>query len=57
MRKRKTEVDAQIGVMVDLGREAGISVPTLARMVDLIHDIEDGKRAQSADLVNLLVAA
>ena len=57
VRKRKTEVDAQIGVMVDLGREAGISVPTLARMVDLIHDIEDGKRAQSADLVNLLVAA
>ena len=57
VRKRKTEVDAQIGVMVDLGREAGISVPTLARMVDLIHDIEDGKREQSADLVDQLVAA
>ncbi|NUH63744.1 ketopantoate reductase family protein [Sulfitobacter sp. S0837] len=57
VRKRKTEVDAQIGVMVDLGRTAGISVPTLARMVDLIHDIEDGKREQSADLVNLLLPA
>ena len=57
VRKRKTEVDAQIGVMVDLGRAAGIPVPTLARMVDLIHDIEDGKREQSADLVNLLLPA
>jgi len=57
VRKRKTEVDAQIGVMVELGREAGIPVPTLARMVELIHDIEDGKRAQSADLVALLVEA
>lgn len=57
VRKRKTEVDAQIGVMVDLGREADIPVPTLARMVDLIHDIEDGKRKQSADLVNLLLPA
>ena len=57
VRKRKTEVDAQIGVMVDLGRDAGIAVPTLARMVELIHDIEDGKRDQSADLVNLLLPA
>lgn len=57
VRKRKTEVDAQIGVMVELGREAGIAVPTLARMVDLIHDIENGKREQSSDLVDLLVAA
>ena len=57
VRKRKTEVDAQIGVMVDLGREAGIALPTLARMVELIHDIEDGKREQSAELVDLLVAA
>jgi 2-dehydropantoate 2-reductase len=32
-------------------------VPTLARMVDLIHDIEDGQREQSADLVNLLLPA
>ena len=57
VRKRKTEVDAQIGVMVELGRKAGIPVPTLARMVELIHDIEDGKRAQSSDLVNLLLPA
>lgn len=57
VRKRKTEVDAQIGVIVDLGRAAGIPVPTLARMVDLIHDIEDGQREQSADLVNLLLPA
>lgn len=57
VRKRKTEVDAQIGVMVELGRELGIPVPYLARMVELIHQIEAGKRAQTAENVALLVAA
>jgi len=57
VRKRKTEVDAQIGVMVDLGQKVGVPVPTLARMVELIHDIENGRRAQSSDLVDLLVSA
>lgn len=57
VRKRKTEVDAQIGVIVDLGKKAGVPVPTLARMVELIHDIENGQREQSADLVDLLVPA
>ena len=51
VRKRRTEVDAQIGVMVGLGQTHGIEVPALARMVELIHDIEEGRRAQSADLV------
>ncbi|SFP98845.1 ketopantoate reductase family protein [Tranquillimonas alkanivorans] len=55
VRKRKTEVDAQIGVMVELGRELGVETPTLARMVELIHDIEEGRREQSRDLVDLMV--
>ncbi|MGR3824239.1 MAG: ketopantoate reductase family protein [Salipiger marinus] len=57
VRKRKTEVDAQIGIMVSLGAELGVPTPRLARMVDLIHDIEEGRRAQSAALVDLLVTA
>ena len=51
VRKRRTEVDAQIGVMVGLGQTHGIEVPALARMVELIHYIEAGRRTQSADLV------
>ncbi len=55
VRKRKTEVDAQIGVLVDIGRSHGVATPALALLCDLIHDIEDGKRAQSTDLLDLMV--
>lgn len=54
VRRRKTEVDAQIGVMVSLGAELGVPVPHLARMVALIHDIEEGRRDLSAANVPLL---
>ncbi len=57
VRKRKTEVDAQIGIMVELAEAHGLKVPALARMVELIHDIEDGRREQSAALVDEVVAA
>ncbi|MGQ0663647.1 MAG: ketopantoate reductase family protein [Pseudomonadota bacterium] len=44
VRKRKTEVDAQIAIVATLGREVGVATPTLERLVGLIHDIEDGRR-------------
>ena len=44
VRKRKTEVDPQIGVIAELGREAGIPTPGIRCLVGLIHDIEDGRR-------------
>jgi 2-dehydropantoate 2-reductase len=44
VRKRKTEVDAQIAIIADLGREAGVDTPLIRRLVELIHDIEDGRR-------------
>ncbi len=47
VRKRKTEVDAQIAIIGALGKEAGISTPAIDKLVDLIHDIEDGRREQS----------
>ncbi len=55
VRKRRTEVDAQVGLLVELGRKQGVATPTLARMVELIHDIEEGRRVQSPDLVDLMV--
>jgi 2-dehydropantoate 2-reductase len=56
VRKRSTEVDAQIGIVVTLGREAGVSTPLTARLVELIHDIEAGTRAQSLDTLNVLAS-
>jgi 2-dehydropantoate 2-reductase len=57
VRKRKTEVDPQIGIIAGLAAEAGIATPVLARLVALIHDIEDGKRPMAfetfADLIPL----
>ena len=47
VRKRKTEVDPQIGIIGKLGREAGIATPAIDRLVALIHDIEDGRRPLS----------
>ncbi|MCX7561595.1 2-dehydropantoate 2-reductase [Sulfitobacter sp. F26204] len=55
VRKRKTEVDAQIGILVEIGKSHGIATPVLAMLHGLIRDIEDGKRAQSCALLDLMV--
>ena len=57
VRKRRTEVDAQIGIIVTLGAQAGIPTPLTARLVALIHDIEDGIRPQALETLDLLVQA
>jgi 2-dehydropantoate 2-reductase len=44
VRKRPTEVDAQLGIIVELGRDAGVPTPLTARLVALIHEIERGER-------------
>jgi 2-dehydropantoate 2-reductase len=49
IRKRRTEVDAQLGIVVTLGAQAGVSTPLTARLVALIHDIENGVRMQSLE--------
>jgi len=56
VRKRPTEVDAQLGIVVALGREAGVATPLTARLVELIHDIEDGRRARSIETLDLLAS-
>jgi 2-dehydropantoate 2-reductase len=54
VRKRPTEVDAQLGIVVSLGADAGVPTPLTARLVELIHEIEQGTRAQSLDTLNAL---
>jgi len=56
VRKRPTEVDAQLGIVVTLGREAGVATPITARLVELIHDVERGVRPQSLETLDALAA-
>ncbi|HTM33384.1 MAG TPA: 2-dehydropantoate 2-reductase [Vicinamibacterales bacterium] len=56
VRKRATEVDAQLGIAVRLAAEAGVATPLAARLVALVHDIERGNRPQSLDTLAELAA-
>ncbi|THH37466.1 ketopantoate reductase family protein [Aliishimia ponticola] len=49
VRKRKTEVDPQVGTITEIAAAHGLETPLLTRLVALIHDIEDGRRPMSAD--------
>jgi len=52
VRKRRTEVDVQIAPIVEIGARHGLPCPAISRLVALIHDVEQGRRALSDD--NLL---
>lgn len=56
VRKRPTEVDAQLGIVVTLGAEAGVPTPLTARLVALIHEIERGARPRSLETLGALAA-
>ena len=44
VRKRRTEVDAQLGPVVEEGAAVGVPTPCNARLIAMIHEIEDGTR-------------
>jgi len=54
VRKRRTEVDAQLGIVVTLGRETGVATPLTTQLIDLIHDVESGQRPQSLETLDAL---
>lgn len=54
VRKRKTEVDPQIGVIAELGQQSSVPTPGISRLVELIHDIEDGRKPMSDQTFELL---
>ena len=57
VRKRATEVDAQLGIVSTLGKDVGVATPLTDRLVELIHDIETGVRLQSLGTLDLLADA
>lgn len=44
VRKRKTEVEAQLGPVAKAGAVRGIPTPLTLKLITLIHDIEEGRR-------------
>jgi 2-dehydropantoate 2-reductase len=57
VRKRATEIDPQIGVIAELGKQAGVPTPVISRLVQLIHDIEDGRRPMDFSTFQVLIDA
>jgi 2-dehydropantoate 2-reductase len=58
IRKRRTEVDAQLGPIVAEGAALGIATPVIERLIAMIHEIEDGARPLArANLAELAGAA
>jgi len=47
--KRRTEVDRLVGEVIEVASARGLAVPGVARLVQIIREIEDGKRLQSLD--------
>jgi 2-dehydropantoate 2-reductase len=56
VRKRPTEVDAQLGIVVTLGAEVGVPALLTERLVELIHEIERGARPQGLAALDALAA-
>jgi len=54
VRKRQTEVDVQIAPIVEIGARHGLPCPTIARLVALIHEVEQGRPQSDALLLELL---
>ena len=47
VRKRRTEVDAQLGPIATFGERHGVPTPYTTRLITMIHEIEDGRRSLS----------
>lgn len=56
VRKRRTEIDPQIGVIAELAAEAGVETPAIRTLVRLIHAIEDGTKPMAFETFAELIA-
>jgi len=56
VRKRKTEVNQLLVPMVEEADAQGVPVPLNKRMIELVYDIEEGRRPQSWDNLSVLEA-
>jgi 2-dehydropantoate 2-reductase len=49
IRKRRTEVDAQIAPIAAIGTAHGVDCPTVRKLVAMIHEVENGSRPLTDD--------
>jgi len=54
VRRRRTEVDAQLGPVVAEAARLGLAAPLCERLVTLIHGIEEGRQRLARDTLGLL---
>ena len=54
VRKRKTEVDPQIGPIVEEAARLGSAAPITAALIHLIHDVEEGRRPLALETLDAL---
>ena len=57
VRKRRTEVEAQVGPIIEIGASRRIATPLCARLIALIHEIEEGTRRQEWASLDALATA
>jgi 2-dehydropantoate 2-reductase len=57
IRKRRTEIDMQLALIVSIGGSHGIPCPKMDALVRMIHEIEDGTRPLSDSNLDQLVNA
>ena len=57
VRKRRTEVDAHFPPVIAEAERRGLATPVLRRLIELIHDIEDGRRPLDRRNLDDLAAA
>lgn len=57
VRQRPTEVDCQVGVLVREGRVSGLQLPMNERLVELVHEVEQGRRSLGWENVHELQGA
>lgn len=54
VRKRPTEVDPQIVAIADIANKHGVDVPLTNRLIELVRDVETGRRKQSPETFQAL---
>jgi 2-dehydropantoate 2-reductase len=52
--RRKTEVDFHLGMAVEIGARYDLQMPLTRALVDMIHEIEDGRREMSWSNLSML---
>ncbi len=57
VRKRRTEVDAHFLPIVEDAHRLGVEVPLLERMIEMIHELEEGRRDFSSTNLDELAEA